>query len=273
MLVAGAYLAHHCVFCLLQLLLKTQHSPVIIVTIRGIHLFCRYAPPVHIFSPTCPYPQSPPERFLLSDQLTRYHRQPGKHFIPFIRHRHHHDHLNKQLVDDIQLFTDCLDNQRIHRTCRHTLHASIATGVDGEEDGGGMKMVRMVRKIGRGWWTKCKKGPEFPPPLWSWSSPWLALPAPVTTNSIQRVDVNALCREARGAILQGLQGLQSSLVLFFIVIKKPWLQPNIVLWSLQWTSFALPARTRCPSTSGCPCGSHPPPGQGQDQHFCEFFPE
>ena len=150
MLVAGAYLAHHCVFCLLQLLLKTQHSPVIIVTIRGLHLFCRYAPPVHIFSPTCPYPQSPPERFLLSDQLTRYHRQPGKHFIPFIRHRHHHDHLNKQLVDDIQLFTDCLDNQRIHRTCRHTLHASIATGVDGEEDGGGMKMVRMVRKIGRG---------------------------------------------------------------------------------------------------------------------------
>ena len=39
----------------------------------------------------------------------------------------HHDDLDKQLVDDIQLFTDCLDNERIHRTCCYTLHAPVPT--------------------------------------------------------------------------------------------------------------------------------------------------
>ena len=55
MLVAGAYLAHHCVFCLLQLLLKTQHSPVIISQSEGSICFAAmpllsilFHPPVHI---------------------------------------------------------------------------------------------------------------------------------------------------------------------------------------------------------------------------------
>ena len=49
-------------------------------------------------------------------------------------HQEHHHHLDKELVDDIQLFTDCLDNEGIHWACCHALHATIDDH-DDEADG------------------------------------------------------------------------------------------------------------------------------------------
>ena len=48
----------------------------------------------------------------------------------------HHHHLDKELVDDIQLFTDCLDNEGIHWACCYALHATIDDHDDIEADDG-----------------------------------------------------------------------------------------------------------------------------------------
>ena len=52
---------------------------------------------------------------------------------------------------------------------------------------------------------------------------------------------------------------------------QPWSRPSRALWSWQWTSSAPPARTRCPSTSGCPCDCRPPPAVDYDWRKKVFF--
>ena len=59
--------------------------------------------------------------------------------------------------------------------------------------------------------------------------------------------------------------------LISIPYSRPWSRPSRALWSWQWTSSAPPARTRCPSTSGCPCDCRPPPAVDYEWRKKVFF--
>ena len=204
---------------------------------------------------TGPCPRSLPALSLLFDPPTRCHRQPSNQHSQSASNQENCSSssssltedanacLDKQLVDDIELLANGFHDQRINRACCHALHAATATV--------GERSCLFIGCFCFSWWSNLAAPSchllQLTPSRELMSTVFAAKPGDRFSKDSKACNCNP----------------HYSLTLD----PQPWSRPSRALWSWQWTSSAPPARTRCPSTSGCPCDCRPPPAVDYDWRF------